>query len=97
MVYNTEQRRRRTSMSEPKPDEVPWWRNHPWLGGHLFLENRNKNCHLLLQYQDMYVAWFPDGSGIRDADADLVAMQERIEAAGEDPSWYCYEYAEPHG
>ena len=76
-------------MSEPKQDEVPWWRNHPWLGRHLFMENRNKNCDLLLQYEDRYVAWFPDGSGIRDADTNLVAMQAWIEAAGEDPSWYC--------
>jgi hypothetical protein len=80
-------------MSEQKQDEVPWWRNDPWLGAHLFTENRNKNCELLLQYEGKIVAWFPDGSGIRDADEDVVALRQRIEAAGEDPSWYCYEYA----
>jgi hypothetical protein len=84
-------------MSEQKQDEVPWWRNHPWLGGHLFLENRARNCHLLQQYDNMVVAWFPDGSGIRDADADGIAMRKRIEDAGENPSWYVYEYVELPG
>jgi hypothetical protein len=65
------------------------------LGGHLFLENRNKNCHLLLQYEDMVVAWFPDGSGIRDADNDEILMRLRMLDVGEDPSWYNYEYVEP--
>ena len=50
--------------------EEPWWRNDPWLGRHLFMENRNKNCTCCWIYQNMHVAWFPDGSGIRDADAD---------------------------
>ena len=79
-------------MSEQMQEGVPWWRNDPCLGGHLFLENRNKNCELLLQYDGMHVAWFPDGSGIRDADADGLELWKRIEASGEDPSWYVYEY-----
>lgn len=33
---------------QPQQDGVPWWRNHPWLGKHLWYENRNKNAHLLL-------------------------------------------------
>jgi hypothetical protein len=76
---------------EKKPEEVPWWRNHPWLGRHLFMENRNKNCELLLKYDGMHVAWFPDGSGIRDADVNGIALFERIKASGDDPEWYVYE------
>jgi hypothetical protein len=79
-------------MSEQSQEGVPWWRNHPWLGGHLFIENRNKNVHLLLAYDKQHVAWFPDGSGIRDADPDPIVLYERIKASGDDPSWYCYEY-----
>jgi hypothetical protein len=79
-------------MSEPRENGVPWWRNHPWLGRHLFAENRAKNLHLLSGYNRMEVAWFPDGSGIRDADPDAVALWERIKASGDDPSWYNYEY-----
>jgi hypothetical protein len=88
-------------MSEQKQDEVvqqkqgevPWWQNDPWLGGHLYRENRNKNYELLLQYDGKCVAWFPDGSGIRDADAALSALCRRIEASGEDPQWYVYEFS----
>jgi hypothetical protein len=79
-------------MSEQPADQLPWWRHHPWLGGHLFAENRSKNAHLLLPYNNQHVAWFPDGSGIRDADPDMLALRQRIEASGEDPSWYCYEF-----
>src|SRR5262245_30878234 len=78
--------------AETKQGNVPWWRNHPWLGRHLFAENRNKNCHLLLPYDNMTVAWFPDGSGIRDVDIDETALRERIKASGDDPDWYNYEY-----
>jgi hypothetical protein len=73
--------------------EVPWWRNHPWLGAHRFHENRNRvPPEELRKYNDMHVAWFPDGSGVRDADPDGVALWERIKASGDDPSWYCYEW-----
>jgi len=79
-------------MSAQPQAEVPWWRNHPWLGRHLFAENRTKNLHLLKDYKDMHVAWFPDGSGIRDADADLDVLEQRIRASGEDVNWYNFEY-----
>jgi hypothetical protein len=81
-------------MSEQPTEGVPWWRNDPWLGRHLFVENRNKNVNLLAPYNQMHVAWFPDGSGIRDADLDLFVLWERIKASGEDPSWYNFEYVE---
>jgi hypothetical protein len=81
-------------MSEQKNGELPWWRNHPWLGGHLYAENRNRNAHLTRPYEGMVVAWFPDGSGIRDADRDRGALWDRIKASGDDPSWFCYEYIE---
>jgi hypothetical protein len=79
-------------MNKQARNEVPWWRNHVWFGRHVFAENRNKNCHLLLQYDGMTVAWFPDGSGIRDADTDMMALRKRISDAGENPSMFCYEY-----
>jgi hypothetical protein len=82
-------------VSEQKTDELPWWRTHPWHGAHLFWENRNKvPLEVLEKYNHMHVAWFPDGSGIRDADADGVAMIDRIRASGDDPQWYTYEYVE---
>jgi hypothetical protein len=82
-------------MSEPKSEELPWWRTHPWQGRHLFWENRNKvPLEVLEKYNNMHVAWFPDGSGIRDADADGEAMIKRIEESGDDPQWYTYEYVE---
>jgi hypothetical protein len=73
-------------------DEPYWWLNHPWMDRHLFMENRNRNCHLLLHYDNMLVAWFPDGSGIRDADVDGYELWKRIKASGDDPSWFVYEY-----
>jgi hypothetical protein len=79
-------------MSAQPQTDVPWWRNHPWLGRHLFQENRAKNLHLLEKYNNIYVAWYPDGSGIRDADEEYLALRERFQAAGEDPEWYNYEY-----
>jgi hypothetical protein len=79
-------------MSE-QPKEVPWWRNHPWMGRHLAAENRNKfPLEELAKYNNMHVAWFPDGSGIRDADEDGEALIERIKASGDDLSWYTYEF-----
>jgi hypothetical protein len=80
-------------MSEQPDNGVPWWRNHPWLGAHLWNDNRSKYpVEELRKYNNMHVAWFPDGSGVRDADPDGVALRERIKASGEDPSWYCYEW-----
>jgi len=79
-------------VSDQPPDGVPWWRNHPWLGRHLFAENREKNRHLLDKYREMYVAWYPDGSGIRDADPDPIALRERLVAAGEELYWYNFEH-----
>src|SRR5262245_58307071 len=76
---------------ERKKDELPWWRNDPWLVHHLFRENHDKNQHLLLPYDNMFVAWFPDGSGIRDADKDGEALLKRIKESGDDPNWYVYE------
>lgn len=80
-------------MMSEQQGELPWWRNDPWLGAHLFAENRNKfPAEQLEKYNQKHVAWFPDGSGIRDADAGMYALWKRLEAAGDDPSWYCYEY-----
>jgi hypothetical protein len=73
--------------------DIPWWRNHPWLGRHLFRENReNFPREELLKYHNKHVAWFPDGSGIRDADEDGMVLMERLKASGDDLSWYNYEY-----
>jgi hypothetical protein len=77
----------------PQPQDIPWWRHHPWMGRHLFAENRNRfPLEELLKYNNMHVAWFPDGSGIRDADEDGLVLWQRIEASGDDPSWYTYEF-----
>jgi hypothetical protein len=63
------------------------------MGRHLAAENRNKfPVAELLKYDGQHVAWFPDGSGIRDADPDGVLLWERIKASGDDPSWYTYEF-----
>jgi hypothetical protein len=84
-------------MTQPTT-EVPWWRNDPWLGAHLYRENRGRfPFEELVKYHHKQVAWFPDGSGIRDADADGDALLARIEASGDDPSWYCYEFVEISG
>ncbi len=80
-------------MSEQGQDGVPWWRNHPWQGRHLFRENRSKfPTEELLKYNRQYVAWIPDGSGIRDSGPDMFTVWKQIEASGDDPSLYCYEY-----
>src|SRR5262249_29795692 len=67
--------------------DLAWWR--------LAAENRNKNRELLLKYERMVVAWWPDGSSIRGADADEAALRQRIEADGQDPDWYHFEYVWP--
>jgi hypothetical protein len=80
-------------MSDVKQDGLPWWRNDPWHGRHLFAENRAKfPAEEVWKYNGQFVAWFPDGSGIRDADPDQVVLRERIKAAGEEPYWYTIEY-----
>jgi hypothetical protein len=80
-------------MMTKQTEDVPWWRNHPWLGRHLAIENRNNfPPEELLKYNHKHVAWFPDGSGIRDADKDREVLVERLRAAGDDLSWYTYEY-----
>jgi hypothetical protein len=80
-------------MSDTKQDSVPWWRNDPWMGGHLFAENRRKfPPEELRKYNGQFVAWFPDGSGIRDADPDQFVLQDRIKASGEELYWYSIEY-----
>jgi hypothetical protein len=80
-------------MSEQTQDGVPWWRNDPWNGRHLFWENRGKfPSEELAKYNRRYVAWFPDGSGIYDSDTDPIALQERIKAAGDEVAMYLIEY-----
>jgi hypothetical protein len=81
------------SMSTETQDGVPWWRNHPWHGRHLFAENRSRfPPEELLKYNHRYVAWYPDGSGIHDSDPDSLVLRERIKASGDDPAWYLIEY-----
>lgn len=59
-------------MSEQSQNGVPWWRNNPWYGLHMFRENRDKfPAEELLKYNRQYIAWIPDGSGIFDSH-DLV-------------------------
>ncbi len=80
-------------MSEQSQNGVPWWRNDPWNGRQMFHENRNKfPAEELAKYNRQYVAWFPDGSGIFDADPDPIALQERIKASGDDIAMYLIEY-----
>lgn len=83
----------------PQPQDLPWWRKHPWLGRHLFRDNRDKfPQEELAKYNNKHVAWFPDGSGIRDADEDGEVLVERLKASGDDLSWYNFEYVtiDPH-
>ena len=77
---------------QAKSGERPWWMDDPWLGHHLYWQNRERNLHLLPQYEGLCVAWMPDGSGIRGAHEDMHALWKQIEASGEDPQWYLYEY-----
>jgi hypothetical protein len=81
-------------MSEQSGDGRPWWRDDPWNGRHLFHENRDKfpADELLQKYNRQYIAWFPDGSGIFDADPDPMALRERIKASGDEVAMYCIEY-----
>jgi hypothetical protein len=80
-------------MAEKSQDGVPWWRNDPWNGRHMFYENRCKfPAEELLKYNGKYVAWFPDGSGILDSDVDSMALRERIKAAGDEVAMYLIEY-----
>lgn len=78
--------------SEGARDGPPWWSSDPWLCMHQWMANRNHNCEMLLGYEGKLVAWYPDGSGIRDADEDQDTLSERIRASGDDPEWYRYEY-----
>jgi hypothetical protein len=81
------------SMSEQPQEEVPDWRTHPWRGAHMFAKNRARFPPEELQkYLGKFVAWYPDGSRIFDADADHDALWERVKASGDDPGWYCIEY-----
>ena len=41
------------------------------------------------------VAWYPDGSGIADADPDGYVLHMRLKAAGEDPQWFVFETVDP--
>jgi hypothetical protein len=74
-------------------ENVPFdWRKDPWHGGQFFAENRNKfPLEKLDPYINQTVAWFPDGSGIRDAAPDMVTLWNKIKDAGDDPSLYVYE------
>ena len=64
-------------MSAQSQDGVPWWRNDPWNGRHLFWENRGKfPAEELRKYNGRHVAWFPDGSGIHDSDPDPDALRD---------------------
>jgi hypothetical protein len=79
-------------MSAETKAEIPWWRNHPWLGRHLFRERRDRYTYDdLAQYAGQTVAWFPDGSGVRDVGPDTYTLWQRFQALGEDPFWYNYE------
>jgi hypothetical protein len=83
-------------MSEQQTNDVPWWRNDPWLGRHLWRERRLRfPLDELAKYSGLTVAWYPDGSGIRDAAEDRAVLWERFKALGEDPSWYMYEFIDP--
>lgn len=84
--------------AEGEPAPPPWWRSHPWLGMQFGMANQSHNCDLLIPYDGQHVAWYPDGSGIRDADEDFAVLWDRIKASGDDPQWYTYEFysSEPH-
>ena len=48
-----------------------------------FHENRDKfTREQLAAYADQWVAWWPDGSRIYDADASLTALEQRLHTAG---------------
>jgi hypothetical protein len=80
-----------------KPKEPSYdWRADPLLGRQFFNKNRSTfPPDDLRPYLGQTVAWFPDGSGIREAGPDLDAVWEKIEQTGEDPSVYVYENLPP--
>jgi hypothetical protein len=80
-------------MSEQPQDAVPWWRNDPCYGGHMFLENRGKfPIEELRKYNHQYVPWIPDGSGFHDFDTDPIGLHERVKASGDEPAIYHIEH-----
>jgi hypothetical protein len=84
-------------MSAETKAEIPWWRNHPWLGRHLFRERRDRYTYdELAPYIGQVIAWYPDGSGIADVAPDVETLQQRFAKRGEDCSFYVFEsYPEP--
>ena len=83
-------------MSEQPTSDLPWWRTAPNLGRHLWRERRNRfPLDQLARYVSQTIAWYPDGSVIRDTGEDMGVLWERFKALGEDPSWYKYEAIYP--
>jgi hypothetical protein len=78
-------------------ESVPFdWRNDPWLGGHLRAANQAKYPpEKLLPYLGQVVAWYPDGHDIWGADPNMYTLMKRIEASGDNPELYVYDYLEP--
>jgi len=83
-------------MSSEADNNVPFdWRKDPWYGGHLRAENQAKYPpEKLAAYMGKVVAWYPDGSDIWGADVSMDALWERLEAAGEDPQVFVFDYLE---
>ena len=80
-------------MSDQPTNDVPWWRNDPCQGRYLWQERRSRfPVEQLAPYSGRTVAWYPDGSGIRDAGPNMAVLCERFQALGEDPFWYNFEY-----
>jgi hypothetical protein len=68
------------------------WQKHPYQMRDLFNENQGKNLPAVIAaYAGQWVAWFPDGGGIRDAAPDMEALVRRIEESGDDPLFYFIE------
>jgi hypothetical protein len=88
----------REKLMSNQQDSVPWWRNDPWLGRQLWHDRRARfPVEQLVPYAGQTIAWFPDGSGIRDAGPDRDTLWSRFTALGEDPAWYIYEDLAPPG
>ena len=71
--------------------QLPWWRNDPWLGRHLFWANHDKNLHLLEPYDTCSWRGTPTAAASTTRTPTAGAGKAQILASGDDTGWYVIE------